>query len=140
MRMGIWTRRPQPLPPLPEEERGEIDLGEVSLFDLLRRPARARSCATTASTRRRSSSRGEAFSVRGQFDRLCAAARRRPPFDLIADLRALSCRAEAIAAFLAVLELARLNLSASTRPRAATSCSTAPRASWAIIDREAIGS
>jgi chromatin segregation and condensation protein Rec8/ScpA/Scc1 (kleisin family) len=32
------------------------------------------------------------------------------PFDLLTDLRELSCRAEAIAAFLAVLELARLNL------------------------------
>ena len=32
------------------------------------------------------------------------------PFDLLLDLRDRSCRAEAIAAFLAVLELARLNL------------------------------
>ena len=32
------------------------------------------------------------------------------PYDLLADLRNRSCRAEAVAAFLAVLELARLNL------------------------------
>src|SRR6185436_20248695 len=35
MRMGIWTRKPQPLPQAPEEEEGTIDLGEVSLFDLM---------------------------------------------------------------------------------------------------------
>ena len=34
VRMGIFTRKPQPLPQAPEEE-GTIDLGEVSLFDLM---------------------------------------------------------------------------------------------------------
>jgi hypothetical protein len=34
----------------------------------------------------------------------------RRPFDLIADMKQRTCRAEAIAEFLAVLELARLNL------------------------------
>jgi len=52
----------------------------------------------------------ESFSVRDQVRRLLAALDRGRPFDLLADLRARSCRAEVIAAFLAVLELARLSL------------------------------
>ena len=48
--------------------------------------------------------------MRGQFDRLLGLLDAGRPFDLIDDLRSRSCRAEAIAAFLAVLELARLNL------------------------------
>jgi chromatin segregation and condensation protein Rec8/ScpA/Scc1 (kleisin family) len=48
--------------------------------------------------------------VRGQFDRLLGELDAGRPFDLIHDLRHRTCRAEAIAAFLAVLELARLNL------------------------------
>lgn len=110
VRMGIWTRRPQPLPkPDPEEEEAQVDLGEVSLFDLLGalrqalvRYEREHPPALLLS--------GEAFSVRGQFDRLLARLDAGRPFDLLDDLRNLSCRAEAIAAFLAVLELARLNL------------------------------
>jgi chromatin segregation and condensation protein Rec8/ScpA/Scc1 (kleisin family) len=42
--------------------------------------------------------------------RLLAAMDRGRPFDLFADLRERSCRGEVIAAFLAVLELARLSL------------------------------
>jgi segregation and condensation protein A len=109
LRMGIWTRKPQPLPSLPQEEEEEVDLGEVSLFDLLGalkqalvRYDREHPPALQLS--------GEAFSVRGQFDRLMAALDAGRPFDLVADLKGRSCRAEAIAAFLAVLELARLNL------------------------------
>jgi len=52
----------------------------------------------------------EAYPVRGQFERLLAELDAARPFDLLADLRGRSCRAEAISAFLAVLELARLNL------------------------------
>lgn len=109
MRMGIWTRRPQPLPALPEDEEQQVDLGEVSLFDLL-------SALKTALVRYDREHPPpiqltlEAYSVRGQFDRLLAMLDAGRPFDLIADLRERSCRAEAIATFLAVLELARLNL------------------------------
>ncbi|HKI04590.1 MAG TPA: segregation/condensation protein A [Thermoanaerobaculia bacterium] len=109
LRMGIWTRRPQPLPSLPEEDEQDVDLGEVSLFDLL-------SALKTALVRYDREHPPpiqltlEAYSVRGQFDRLLGRLDAGHPFDLIADMKELSCRAEAIAAFLAILELARLNL------------------------------
>lgn len=109
LRGGVWTRRPQPLPEAPPEEGEAVDLGEVSLFDLLSalrqalsRYDREHPPALVVSA--------DAFSVRDQFDRLLAALDAGRPFDLVADLRRRSCRAEAIAAFLAVLELARLNL------------------------------
>jgi len=110
LRVGIWTRRPQPLPAAPaEEDEAALELGEVSLFDLLSALRQAMQrydrehpppLLVTA----------DAFSVRDQFDRLLGALDAGHPFDLLADLRGRSCRAEAIAAFLAVLELARLNL------------------------------
>ncbi len=109
MRMGIWTRRPQPLPSLPEEEEETIDLGEVSLFDLLG----ALKTALVRYDREHPPPLQlslETYSVRGQFDRLMGILDAGHPYDLIADLRGLTCRAEAIATFLAVLELARLNL------------------------------
>lgn len=109
LRMGIWTRRPQPMPQAPEEEEGSIDIGEVSLFDLvgalkqaLVRYEREHPPPLQLTL--------EAFSVRGQFDRLLSILDAGRPYDLVDDLRTRSCRAEAIATFLAVLELARLNL------------------------------
>ena len=109
VRMGIWTRKPQPIPKPDPAEEEEIDLGEVSLFDLL-------SALKQALVRYEREHppplqlSGEVYSVRGQFDRLLGELDAGRPFDLIDDLRSRSCRAEAIAAFLAVLELARLNL------------------------------
>lgn len=109
LRMGIWTRRPQPLPTLPEDEEQQVDLGEVSLFDLL-------SALKTALVRYDREHPPpiqlslEAYSVRGQFDRLMGELDAGRPYDLVADLKQRTCRAEAIATFLAVLELARLNL------------------------------
>jgi segregation and condensation protein A len=113
LRLGIFTRRVQPLPAANEDEAAAepeaMDLGEVSLFDLL-------SALRTVLVRYDKEHpppleiSAEEFSVRGQFDRLLAALDAGRPFDLLLDLRRRSCRAEAIAAFLAVLELARLNL------------------------------
>jgi segregation and condensation protein A len=109
MRMGIWTRKPQPLPTLPEDEEEQVDLGEVSLFDLL-------SALKTALVRYDREHPPpiqlslEAYSVRGQFDRLMGLLDAGRPYDLVNDLKERTCRAEAIATFLAVLELARLNL------------------------------
>jgi segregation and condensation protein A len=109
LRLGIFTRRPQPLPLEPEAEEQEIDLGEVSLFDLLG----ALKTALSRYDREHPPPlhlAGERWSVRDQFDRLLACLAAGRPFDLLLDLRDRTCRAEAIAAFLAVLELARLNL------------------------------
>jgi segregation and condensation protein A len=109
LRGGVWTRRPQPLPEAPADEQEVIELGEVSLFDLLsalkqtlQRYDREHPPPLVVSP--------DAYSVRDQFDRLLGELDAGRPFDLLADLRRRSCRAEAIAAFLAVLELARLNL------------------------------
>ena len=52
----------------------------------------------------------ESFSVRDQFERLVQRLHPDHPLDLLEDLRTRSCRSEAVAAFLAVLELARLRL------------------------------
>ena len=109
VRMGIWTRKPQPMPKPDPVEEEEIDIGEVSLFDLL-------GALKTALVRYEREHPPplqltlEEYSVRGQFDRLLGQLDAGRPFDLVQDLRTRSCRAEAIAVFLAVLELARLNL------------------------------
>lgn len=108
LRQGIWTRQAKPWKPLAEEVEA-IDFGEVSLFDLmgalrtvLLRYDREHPAPMVVAT--------EAYPVRGQFERLLSLLDAARPFDLLADLRNLTCRSEAISAFLAVLELARLNL------------------------------
>jgi segregation and condensation protein A len=106
LRQGVWTRRRQDWRPAEEEQ---VDLEEISLFDLL--------SALRGVLDRYDREHpepvllpGESFPVRGQFDRLLAALEPGRPYDLLEDLRSRSCRAEAISAFLAVLELARLSL------------------------------
>jgi chromatin segregation and condensation protein Rec8/ScpA/Scc1 (kleisin family) len=81
----------------------------------------------------------EAFSVRGQFDRLLSQLDAGHPFDLIADLKGRSCRPEAIAAFLAVLELARLNLVRVHQTEAGDVILYRTTRELADHDREAIG-
>ena len=108
LRQGIWTRDAPPEAD-PGGEGEAVDLGDVSLFDLL-------AALRTALDRYHREHpppyhlRGQSFSVGGQLRRLLEAMGRGRPYDLIADLRDRSCRAEAVAAFLAVLEMARLNL------------------------------
>jgi segregation and condensation protein A len=110
LRLGIFTRRVQPLPAAPAaEDEGEVELGDVSLFDLLG----AFKQVLVRFDREHPPPihlTGEAFSVRAQLDRLLGILDAGRPFDLLDDLRRRSCRAEAIATFLAVLELARMNL------------------------------
>ncbi len=108
VRQGIWTRKAKPWRPLVEEAE-EIDLGEVSLFDL----AGALRAVLTRYDREHPEPvllQAESFPVRGQFDRLLRLLDPARPLDLLEDLRARSCRSEAISAFLAVLEMARLHL------------------------------
>jgi segregation and condensation protein A len=113
LRLGIFTRKVQPLPAANEDDgSGEaeaVELGEVSLFDLLSalRQVLVRYDKEHPPPLEITS---EEWSVRGQFDRLLRALDAGRPFDLLLDLRRRSCRSEAVAAFLAVLELARLNL------------------------------
>ena len=107
VRRGIFTRPPSALPADAEEEG--VDLGEISLFDLL-------GALKKVLVRYEHEHppplllRGESFSVRGQFERLLSRLDGGRPVDLVADLSSLSCRAEAVAGFLALLELARLCL------------------------------
>jgi segregation and condensation protein A len=107
LRRGLWTRRAgaQELP----VGEPSVDLGEVSLYDLL---------ASLKQVLARYEHehpepfhvRRETFSVRQQFERLLSSLAADRPLELLLDLRHRSCRAEAVAAFLAVLELARLSL------------------------------
>jgi len=109
VRLGVWTRRPERLPAAGAEEEGTIDLGEVSLFDLLG----ALKGVLERFDREHPEPihlRAESFSVREQFDRFLGRLRPDRPLDLLQDLRDRSCRAEAVAGFLAVLELVRLLL------------------------------
>jgi chromatin segregation and condensation protein Rec8/ScpA/Scc1 (kleisin family) len=126
------------MPEAPVEDDAVIDLGEVSLFDLL-------GALRTALIRYDKEHppplqlTGEEYSVRGQFDRLLEHLDAGRPFDLIDDLRGLSCRAEAIATFLAVLELARLNLVRVHQTEAGDVLLYRTTRELAEHDREAIG-
>jgi segregation and condensation protein A len=106
IRHGVWTRPPERLP-LPAGET--IDLGELSLFDLL-------GAFREVVGRYEREHPGplhlqrEDFRVRDQLERLLGLLAEDRPHDLLEDLRGRSCRAEVVAAFLAVLELARLDL------------------------------
>src|SRR5690606_5480088 len=107
LRQGVWPGPRRSWRAEAAEE--EVSLEEVSLFDLLS------AFRTVLDRFDREHPEpihlpGESFPVRGQFERLLAALEAGKPFDLLEDLRSRSCRAEAISAFLAVLELARLNL------------------------------
>jgi chromatin segregation and condensation protein Rec8/ScpA/Scc1 (kleisin family) len=112
VRRGIWTRQGKELAQLAKEEGEElesVELGELSLYDLLR--------AMSGVLNRYDKEHPpplllhtEIFSVRDQLLRLVKRLEGGRPFDVLDDLRALSCRAEAVAAFLAVLEMAKLSL------------------------------
>ncbi len=111
LRLGIWTRRRQPLPAAApgSGERPAVDLEEVSLFDLLK--------AFKDVLVRYDHEHPEplhllrdSFSIRDQFERILRELEGGRPFDLLDDLRHRQSRAEAVAAFLAVLEAARLHL------------------------------
>jgi segregation and condensation protein A len=109
VRRGIWPRQSDELKHIAKSDVPEMDISEISLFDLLRTfkdvldrferehppPMRLR---------------GESFSVRQQIERLLGGLKAGRPFDLVDDLRCLSGRPEAVAAFLAILEMSRLHL------------------------------
>ncbi len=107
LRREMW---PTPGRPLPGDAAGDgVELGEVSLYDLL-------GALKTVLARYDHEHPEpwlvplERYSVRDQLERLLGELDATRPFDLIADLRARRTRGEIVAAFLAVLELARLAL------------------------------
>lgn len=109
VRRGMWPRTSDELQRIAKGEVPELDLGDVSVFDLVRtlkqvldRFQREHPEPITVI--------GESFSLRGQIDRLMMRLRPGKPYDFVDDLRCLSGLREAIAAFLAVLEMIRLNL------------------------------
>lgn len=112
VRSGIWTRQGKELQHLAAEENAEaetIAFGEVSLYDLLR----AMHGVLDRYEREHPPElhvHGEVFSVRDQLHRLWKRLEGGRPFDALDDLRSRSCRAEAVSAFLAILEMARLGL------------------------------
>lgn len=109
VRSGLWIREKSRHDVTASAVDGELEVGDLSLFDLLK-------VFRTVLTRYDREHppeivlRGESFSVRGQIDRLLKCLSSRKPLDLSDDLLALSCRSEAIAAFLAILELGKLQL------------------------------
>ncbi len=107
LRVGVWTRRPQPMPDAEETEA--IDLEEVSLFDLLKAFQQVLVRYDQEHPEPFHLSR-ETFSVRQQFERLLGCLEGGKPFDLLTDLRSRRSRGEIVAAFLAVLEAARMRL------------------------------
>lgn len=105
LRRGVWTRPAEKL----SGDDDSVDFGEVSLYDLLGalKKVLVRYDREHPPTLHLS---GESFSTRDQFQRLLNALTAERPVDLLDDLGSRSCRSEAVAAFLAVLELCRLNL------------------------------
>ena len=108
VRSGVWTRDAK-LPTLAVEEGEVLDLGDVSLFDLLRALRGAMERYEYHHPDALQLQR-ETFAIRDQFKRILVGLEGGKPLDLLDDLRLRSCRAEIVSAFLAVLELARLNL------------------------------
>lgn len=109
VRRGMWVRRSDEMSRIAKQDAPEIDISDLSLFDLLK------SFRTVLDRFDREHPEplhliGETYSVRAQIDRLLRLLHAARPFDFLDDLRALSCRREAIAAFLAVLEMTRLHL------------------------------
>jgi len=112
VRRGIWTRKGKELQELAAEEDDQAEtvaFSEIGLYDLLR----AMHGVLDRYEREHPPElllHAEVFSVRDQLHRLLKRLEGGRPFDALDDLRSRSCRAEAVSAFLAVLEMARLGL------------------------------
>lgn len=109
MRRGVWTRQPGDLARLSRPDDDSVDLEEVSLYDLI-------SAFKTVIVRYDRENPPpfhvnlDSFTIRDQIERLVREIVPRRPMDLIDDLRARSCRAEAVSTFLAILEMLRMSL------------------------------
>ncbi len=107
VRHGLWTREKQKISADPDEE--QISLDELSLFDLLK-ALREVLVRYDAEHPEPLHFRGEVFTVRSQVELLLERLDPGRPLDLLDHLLGLSCRAEAIAAFLAILEMTKMSL------------------------------
>ncbi|MGZ6972060.1 MAG: segregation and condensation protein A, partial [Thermoanaerobaculia bacterium] len=109
VRLGLWSRPPTKLE-APEGEAEEADLSEVSLFDLLTffRVALDRYHAQHPASIEIAHQK---FSIREKMEQMLARVKSGTgPLPLSEVFRSLSGRGEAIAIFLAVLELLRLRV------------------------------
>lgn len=109
LRRGLLPRHSDELQRIAKTDGEEFDLEELSVFDLLK------TLKTVLDRFEQENPAplqivGEVFSVREQIERLLSALEKGRPIDLFDDLRCLSGRREAVAAFLAVLELAKMQL------------------------------
>jgi segregation and condensation protein A len=109
LRRGMWPRKSNELQRIAKAEGEEWDLSELSLFDLLK------TLKTVLDRFERENPEpllmdAEVFSVRDQIQRLIRRLEAGKPIDLFDDLRTLSGRREAVAAFLAVLEMVKMAL------------------------------
>jgi segregation and condensation protein A len=109
VRRGMWPRKSDELKAISKAEVAELDLSEISVFDLIKtfkqvldRFDRENPPPMIVA--------GEVYTVRDQIHRLLSKLSASRPHDLMDDLRTLANRREAIAAFLAILEMAKMNL------------------------------
>ncbi|MEM8933609.1 MAG: segregation/condensation protein A [Acidobacteriota bacterium] len=108
VRRGMWPRKSDEMRRIAQEGEDEaVDLGELSLFDLLRTFKKVLDRYEREHPEPMQL-RGETFSVRDQILRLLDRLGAGRPIDLFDDLRSLSGRREAISAFLAILEMGKL--------------------------------
>ena len=110
VRRGMWPRKSNELARIAKGAEGEeYDLSELSLFDLLKtlKSVLDRFERENPEPMRMNA---EVFSVRDQITRLIEQLEAGKPIDLFDDLRTLSGRREAVAAFLAVLEMVKMAL------------------------------
>ena len=109
VRRGMWPRKSDEIRRIAKDDAPVVDISDLSLFDLLK------TFKTVLDRYEREHPEpmvllGETFSVREQFERLLHRLGAGRAVDLLDDLRSLSGRREAVAAFLAVLEMAKLQL------------------------------
>ena len=108
VRGGIWKGSHRPVDPDPEE-LGQLDMEEISLFDLLTAFSRVLQRYDLENPEP-IVFHGEQYSVRGQIEKLVGRLSAGHSIELVEYLLTLSGRSEAIAAFLAILEMTRLSL------------------------------
>lgn len=109
VRRGMWPRKSDEIRRISKDDVPEIDISDLSLFDLLK-TFKAVLDRYDREHPEPMQIIGETFSVRAQIERLLESLGRGRPVDFLDDLRSLSSRREAIAAFLAVLEMARMHI------------------------------